>query len=94
MMASAIRSQVQMIRRRNTRADIAKEAAVFFGSSRTMLPCAALDLSKRGAKIALGRPYVMPRRLLLSFDNFETARSSRVVWTRGNFAGVEFIEPS
>jgi PilZ domain len=83
-----------MIRRRNTRTDVAKEAAVFFGSSRVMLSCAALDLSKRGAKIALNRPYALPQRLLLSFDGFETARSSRVVWSKGNFAGVEFVEPS
>jgi PilZ domain len=83
-----------MIRRKNTRADVAKEAAVFFGSSRTVLSCAALDLSRKGAKIALNRPYVLPSRLLLSFDGFQTARSSRVVWSKGNFVGVEFVEPS
>jgi hypothetical protein len=83
-----------MILRKATRADVARAAVVFFGSTRTVLSCAALDLSKKGAKIALNRPYILPKRLLLSFDNFETARSSRVVWSKGNCAGVEFIEAS
>ena len=83
-----------MIRRKNARADVAKEAAIYVGSSRTMLPCAAVDLSKAGAKIVLTRPYALPPRFLLSFDGFETARSSRVVWSKGNFVGLKFVEPS
>jgi len=79
-------------RRKFDRLEIAKEAAVLIGASKTFLPCVALDISRKGAKIAMSRPYALPKRMLLSFDNFETARSSQTIWTKGNLVGIEFVE--
>jgi hypothetical protein len=93
MLLGHVKPGAQMTERRKTdRLDAAKEALVFFASNKSIMHCVAVNFSKKGAKIALNRPYAVPRRLLLSFDSFDTARSSRVVWSRGNFAGLEFIK--
>jgi len=80
-------------RRLRPRDDIAAEAYFFFGASRSVLCGAALNISGAGAKLALDRFYSLPRNFLLSFDQFNTAQSCRVIWSRGNFLGVEF-EPA
>jgi PilZ domain-containing protein len=80
-------------RRRHLRSDISSEAFFFFGSSGNVLHGAALNISGAGASLALDRFYALPRNLLLSFDHFNTGQSCRVVWSRGNFLGVEF-EPA
>jgi hypothetical protein len=79
-------------RRKTVRSDVATRAITFFGANRSILSCAALDLSSKGAKIALDRPYALPPRFLLSFDNLDTARNCRLIWSKGNFAGVQFIK--
>ena len=77
-------------RRRQLRADFSSEASFFFGPSRRVFDGVALNISGAGAKLALDRFYALPRSLLLSFDQFNTAQNCRVVWSRGNFLGVEF----
>jgi hypothetical protein len=80
-----------MIERRKTaRSDVATRACIFFGARRTVLECTALNLSSKGGKIALDRLYALPRRFLLSFDDFGTARNCRLIWSKGNFVGVQF----
>jgi hypothetical protein len=82
-----------MNERRNTvRSDISETASLFFSPSRNIFDCAALDLSAQGAKIALDRLYALPSRFLLSFDHLATARNCRIVWSKGNFVGVQFQE--
>jgi hypothetical protein len=77
-------------RRKVARSDIATRAFVFFGAKRSVLECTALNLSSKGGKIALDRVYALPRRFLLSFDDFGTARNCSLVWSKGNFVGVQF----
>ena len=82
-----------MIERRKTvRGEVATRASVFCGTRRAVLECTALNLSPRGGKIALDRLYALPRRFLLSFDEFSTARSCQLIWSKGNFVGVQFRE--
>jgi PilZ domain len=80
-------------RRRRARGDISSEVSFFFASGRSVLHGAALNISNTGAKLALDRFYALPRRFLLSFDQFTTAQSCSVMWSRGNFLGVKF-EPA
>ena len=77
-------------RRKIARSDVATRTLIFFGARRTVLECTALNLSCKGGKIALDRLYALPPRFLLSFDQFSTARNCRLVWSKGNFAGVQF----
>jgi PilZ domain len=81
-------------RRKITRSEVAQKAHIFSGASRSVLECTALNISGRGGKIALGRLYALPGRFLLSFDDFQSARSCRLVWSKGNFLGVQFCEAS
>jgi len=79
-------------RRKTVRSNISEAASLFFSPARNFFQCAALDLSGKGAKIALDRLYALPNCFLLSFDHFATARNCRVVWSKGNFVGVQFRE--
>jgi PilZ domain len=82
---------VMMIERRKViRSDVATVASVFFGARGSVMRCTALNLSSHGGKIALDRLYALPRRFLLSFDNFNSAQNCRLVWSKGNFVGVQF----
>jgi len=80
-------------RRRNRRTEISSDASFFFGTSKSIFQGAALDISNAGAKLAMDRFYALPKNFLLSFDQFNTGQSCRVVWSRGNFLGVHF-EPA
>jgi hypothetical protein len=77
-------------RRKVTREDVATRAFIFCGARRTVLDCTALNLSRRGGKIALDRLFALPRRFVLSFDDFCTARNCQLIWSKGNFVGVRF----
>lgn len=79
-------------RRKTSRSDVAQKAHVFSGVSRTTLECTALNISQGGGKIGLAQLYAMPGRFLLSFDDFESARNCRLIWSKGNFVGVQFCQ--
>jgi hypothetical protein len=81
-------------RRKRARREVASRASLFCGTRRIVLGCTALNLSNRGGKIALDRLYALPRRFLLSFDEFGTARNCELIWSKGNFVGVQFREPA
>jgi hypothetical protein len=84
-------AQAMMIERRKViRSDVATVASVFFGAKGTVMRCTALNLSSGGGKIALDRLYALPRCFLLSFDNFSSAQNCRLIWSKGNFVGVQF----
>jgi len=72
------------------RTEVATRAFIFFGSRRAVMECTALDLSTGGGKIALDRLYALPRHFLLSFDDFRSAKNCELIWSRGNFVGVQF----
>lgn len=80
-------------RRRRPRKEISSDGYLFFGPSRGVFHCAALNVSTGGAKLALDRFYALPGKFVLSFDQFTTAQSCRMIWARGNFVGVKF-EPA
>lgn len=79
-------------RRKLAREEVASRASLFCGARRTVLGCTALNLSSRGGKIALDRLHALPQRFLLSFDEFGTARNCKLIWSKGNFVGVQFHE--
>jgi hypothetical protein len=80
-------------RRKRVRTEVSEEAHLFFSASRNIFHGAVLNVSAVGAKVALDRLYALPQRFLLSFDQFNSAQTCSVVWSRGNFLGVRF-EPA
>lgn len=77
-------------RREVVREDGSTGACLFFGGQRSFFPCAVRNMSAKGAQISLEREYALPKKFLLSFDGFQTARNCRLVWLEGNFFGVAF----
>ncbi len=54
--------------------------------------CHILDVSSRGAKIAVQMPSEIPARFELAiFQNDEKRRVCEVAWRRGEMLGVKFV---
>src|SRR5713226_6913100 len=53
-------------------------------------PCLMRDFSARGAGIQLNGLTVLPIEFSLSFDEFGTAHTCRLIWRQGDFVGVAF----
>jgi hypothetical protein len=54
--------------------------------------CSVFDLSPLGARLELGAPYPLPRRLELLFTNGQRVKA-HLVWQREVMAGVFFDTP-
>ena len=54
--------------------------------------CHVLDVSSRGARIAVQMPSEVPARFELAiFQNDEKRRACEVAWRRGKVLGVKFV---
>lgn len=54
--------------------------------------CLVKDMSGSGAKISLDNAGALPDQLRLAFTrDARTGRTCRVVWRRGNSAGLKFV---
>ncbi|WP_426442503.1 PilZ domain-containing protein [Bradyrhizobium genosp. P] len=83
-----LRSRPERRSVRRTRID--RGAALFFVGSDSILSCTVRDASGRGASIRLHGIGAMPTDFELSFDNFRTARTCRLVWRDGDFIGIRW----
>ena len=77
-------------RREIGRARINRNALLFFRGQTGVFSCCVRDVTNSGAGIRLERLNVLPVEFDLSFDNFRTVRSCRLVWRDAGFVGVSF----
>jgi hypothetical protein len=79
--------------RRSERRIVSDIRASIIGARPKRFPCAIKNVSARGAKIWFGAEWVLPARFELvgSRDERDTL-SCRLVWRRGDHAGVKFIQ--
>jgi hypothetical protein len=62
------------------RTRINRSALLFFHGHAGVFSCCVCDVTNSGAGIRLERLSVLPVDFDVSFDNFRTARKSRLVW--------------
>jgi hypothetical protein len=77
-------------RRSIGRTKINRDALLYFLERETVFSCCARDVTISGAGIRLQGLNVLPLIFYLSFDNFWTARSCRLIWREGDLVVVEF----
>jgi hypothetical protein len=77
-------------RRSIGRTRIEKGALLFFNCRPGVSGCNVIDVTSRGAKIRTHDLPVLPTSFDLTFDNFCTIRSCRLIWRNGDFLGAEF----
>ena len=77
-------------RRSVGRTKIGRGALLFFSESSGVYSCTVHDATNSGAGIRLQGPKVIPMEFALSFDNFRTVRTFRLVWRQGDFFGAVF----
>jgi hypothetical protein len=77
-------------RRSNGRTFINRGAQLFFKGQAGIFGCQIRDATNQGAGIRLIGLNVVPLKFDLSFDNFRTIRTCRLVWRDGDFAGIAF----
>jgi hypothetical protein len=79
-------------RRTIARTTISKNALLFFDEERGVFACHVRDIAKGGAGIQLHDLNVLPLNFELTFDNFHNIRRCQIIWRRGDFVGVRFLE--
>jgi len=63
-----------------------------FGDGSPLLSCTAVNLSRTGAKLAVGTRANLPERFIVRFTpSGDVAMVCQVVWSREGAAGVRFI---
>jgi len=63
-----------------------------FGDGSPLLSCKAVNLSRTGAKLAVGARTSLPERFIVRFTpSGDIAMVCQVVWSREGAAGVRFI---
>jgi hypothetical protein len=69
---------------------IVKAARLSFGKEAGEYLCTVRDVTNRGAGIYAPSLTVVPMDFALSFDNFRTTRSCRLIWRHRDLLGVAF----
>jgi hypothetical protein len=77
-------------RRSIGRTRIAKGALLFFSGQNGVRSCGVTDITDAGAGIRIYDLAFLPLNFELSFDNFRTIRTCRLIWRDGDFLGVMF----
>jgi len=75
-----------------TRTKITRNARLFFDEQRSVFACNVHDIAKGGAGIQLQDFLVLPLNFELTFDNFHNIHRCQIVWRRGDFVGVKFLD--
>jgi hypothetical protein len=57
----------------------------------TLQSCSVRDITNKGAGIRLHGIVAMPLNFQMSFDEFRTSQSCRLIWRDGDFAGFAFL---
>jgi hypothetical protein len=79
-------------RRTIARTTISKNALLFFDQERGVFGCHVRDIAKGGAGIQLHDLDALPLNFELTFDNFLNIRRCQIIWRRGDFVGVRFLD--
>ena len=74
------------------RTKITRDALLFFDEQRGVFACNVRDIAKGGAGIQLQDLNVLPLNFELTFDNFHNIHRCQIVWRRGDFVGVQFLD--
>lgn len=77
-------------RRRHARVGVMLMATL--RSTNGIFDCMVLDISRGGAKLALGEPHAIATAVTLVFGGFGTFRA-QPAWQRGEIVGVRFLDP-
>jgi hypothetical protein len=75
-------------RRSASRMTFDRNALLFFAGQPGLFGCSVRDVTNSGAGIRLKGLCVLPIEFNLSFDNFRTTRSCRLIWRDADFVGV------
>jgi hypothetical protein len=77
---------------RGARKSIQQAGWIILDGSFAARPCTVLDLSDKGAKIAVSDAGAVPAKLRLAFSrDVRSGRPCEVIWQRGKTFGVKFI---
>ena len=80
------------IRKREPRKRLGQPAWITLDGGFAARQCVVQDISSAGAKIVLEGANALPATLRLAFArDARTGHQCRVVWRRGNLAGVKFV---
>lgn len=77
-------------RRSIGRTRIEKGALLFFNGDAGVRACKVTDVTNLGAGIWTHDLSVLPTSFNLSFDNFRTIRTCRLIWREGDVLGLAF----
>jgi hypothetical protein len=75
-------------RRSLGRTKIHRDALLFFHEKSGVHRCTVRDVTNLGAGITAQDLKIVPLDFLLSFDNFRTARTCRLIWRYRDLLGV------
>lgn len=78
-------------KRRSRRARARLAASIRPDDGGRDLPCVVWDLSDGGAKLAVGRPLLLPERFTLLFSG-TVQRRCQIMWRDEKFVGVKFVD--
>jgi methyl-accepting chemotaxis protein len=77
-------------RRRLARHAVLKSAKIAFNDQSSLIACTVCNLTSDGACIHFATTRHAPESFELSFDNFRSARTCRVIWRQTDRLGVYF----
>jgi hypothetical protein len=77
-------------RRSIGRTKIEKSALMFFTGQVGVRSCVVRDITNVGAGLRIQDLAVLPLNFELTFDNFRTARTCRLIWRDDDYVGVAF----
>jgi hypothetical protein len=78
-------------KRRRPRKPARLAATITIDEITPSLPCVIWDISDEGAKIAAGRPGLLPEHFTLMFSG-GASRRCQIRWRGGRFVGVLFVD--
>jgi hypothetical protein len=77
-------------RRAVSRTTINRDVLMYFAGQEGVRACCVRDVTNHGAGLRLNGLHIVPSEFGISFDNFRTMRSCRLIWRDGDFVGAAF----
>lgn len=81
-------------RRKNLRTRSFLGAAIAFNKRSSTMDCLVRNLSNDGAKVTFASPSTLPDEFDLTIQRKEKCFRARMIWRRGDEAGVAFVDPA
>ena len=79
-------------RRKATRTAVSIDGRVIWPGLFQPLSCKIVDVTDQGARLETLRSVHLPKTFVLIVDSENSATRVQLVWRRGSYAGVRFIE--